>query len=173
MNLQTFELKLTCRFLLKRQYFPVPCHKHRLFMWFHGFGDTFLHLMPGLNVFCGLNSSQLNLTCSVALDSAGLNSFQWGDQRADIAAGVLNYSVFCKPSSAFCLSQSVSFAFYIDVFFSPSFSPHLPPPPYQTTFPRRLKHFSKETICLSSSTVSLPIMTIGSSHLNRKLMHSR
>lgn len=81
MNLQTFELKLTCRFLLKRQYFPVPCHKHRLFMWFHGFGDTFLHLMPGLNVFCGLNSSQLNLTCSVALDSAGLNSFQWGDQR--------------------------------------------------------------------------------------------
>lgn len=43
----------------------------------------------------------------------------------------------------------------------------------KTTFLRRLKHFSKEIICLSLSTVSLPIMTIGSLHLNQKPMHSR
>lgn len=98
--------------------FSYPMQYEQGFLWFHDFGDRgekgiFLHLMPNLCLFLwpkqlispGLKGAATS-TCSMALDSACLSSFESMRrlERANTAAGVHKFSVlFCKPESALYL----------------------------------------------------------------------
>lgn len=134
MHLWTYELKAYLQVSAERAGLSCPMPYAQLFMWLHGFGDRgemdiFLHLMPSLNVFCGLNSSQLKLSCSMALDSVSLNSFQWGDWRGLTLLQMFWTTPLCFVSptvlSVF-LSQSVRVLHFTLMFFSLSFPPHVP-----------------------------------------------